>query len=86
MTNSKLEEISKTQLVSGLIGMLCPIPVVGEAFLTGFLYPTVKQIGIFGESKPASLVASVCVAGLTRFKLYEPIYIPMLDYFSRILN
>jgi hypothetical protein len=85
MANKPLK-ISRTQLASGLVGMLCPIPVVGEAALTGFMYPIVREIGVFGDSKPASLVASFCISGLTRYKLYEPVYMPMLDQIMKLFN
>jgi hypothetical protein len=86
MTNKKLEKISKTQLASGLVGMLCPVPILGEAFLSGFLYQPVKSTGFFGESMPANLLASACVAGLVRSQLYTPMYMPMIDYVSKVFN
>ncbi|MFA5259177.1 MAG: hypothetical protein WC979_05565 [Candidatus Pacearchaeota archaeon] len=86
MANKKLEKISKTELVSGLIGMLCPIPIIGEAFLSRFLYQPVKSTGFFGESMPSNLLASACVAGLIRFQAYQPVYIPVINYVSKIFN
>jgi hypothetical protein len=44
MAESKLEKITTAQLVSGFAGMICPIPIVGEALLTCFIYPTIKQM------------------------------------------
>ena len=67
------------QLTSGLLGMLCPIPVVGEAFASGLLYPIFNE-GITKDEPAASAVASMATAGLMRMKLYEPIYFPMIEY------
>lgn len=86
MADKKLEKISKTQLASGLVGMLCPVPILGEAFLSGFLYQPVKSTGFFGESMQTNLLASACVAGLIRFQAYQPVYMPMIDYASKIFN
>lgn len=83
MTNQ--QKLKTKHLVSGLAGMLCPVPLVGEALVSGFLYPIYDEM--FKNSNPAlSFTASMATAGLMRFQLYEPIYFPMMkclgDYFS----
>jgi len=79
------QKLKTKHLVSGLAGMLCPIPVVGEALVSGLLYPIYDEI--FQKSNPVlNITASMAAAGLMRMKLYEIAYLPMMEsvykYFS----
>lgn len=74
------EKFTKTQLGMGLAGMLCPIPVVGEALLGGgIIYPILNE-DMLKDNPGPNVVLSLAVAGLTRMKAYEPIYLPMMEF------
>jgi len=83
------EGLSNLELFCGVAGMLCPVPVAGEALLAGFLYPIVKEIPIFkpkiNEGNFPAIAVSFCSAGLARFQLYPIIYEPMINYLQRFL-
>ncbi len=88
MKKNNPEKLSTLELACGAAGMLCPIPVVGEALLARFFYPIIKQIPLFQpvdskDSNFSSAVVSVCVAGIARFQMYESFYLPMMDYAQR---
>ena len=80
--------LSALELGCGVAGMLCPIPVVGEALFARFLYPIVNEIPLFhqknNEMNFPAIAVSVCVSALARFQLYQPVYEPMLNYFQKI--
>ena len=75
--------LSGLDLTLGGIGILCPVPIVGEAALAGFLYKLIKT-GMDCETGPAVL-ASIPASALTRFKLYDSFYIPVMDFASNYL-
>jgi hypothetical protein len=85
MTRKK-SPLETKHLIAGGLGMLCPIPVVGEATVAYFLNPIVKQTGIFGNDSLKTSAASLAIAALMRIELYQPIYLPILDYASKFFN
>ena len=80
-----IESLKIRYLASGLLGMLCPVPLIGEGFLSVFYYQSLKETP-FGDSEPFNLGISLSTATLTRIMFYESYYFPMLnsikDYFS----
>lgn len=85
----KKEQLGILELTCGIAGMICPVPVAGEILLSGFLYPIVKKIPLFNprnnkNAEVSSAITSMCIAGLTRFPMYEPFYIPMMNYIQRL--
>jgi len=79
------QKLKTKHLLSGLAGMLCPIPVVGEALVSGLLYPIYNEM--FNNQNPVlNITSSMATAGLMRMKLYEIAYFPLLnnlyEYFS----
>lgn len=78
-------EIKATHLIAGLAGMLCPIPIAGEAILSYFFYPILRDSGIVGEG-PQCAVASFAVSGLTRLCFYKDYYLPATDYLLKLLT
>ena len=73
------EKFTKTQIGMGLVGMLCPIPLVGEALTAKIIYPILNE-DILKDNPGPNIVASLATAGLMRMKLYEPIYFPMMEF------
>ena len=86
MNEDREFRFSKLEIISGLTGGLCPIPVVGEVLFAVPLYKSVKVSGVVGESKYTAGAIALCVSALTRYLLYEPFYFPMLNLFSRLVG
>ena len=70
-------------LISAGVGMLCPIPIVGEAMVAYGLYPMIKETGVCGTDLLMNSAASLAVAGLTRMEFYKPFYLPAMDFISK---
>jgi len=87
---SKSNSLSKLELTCGIAGILCPLPVIGEALLAGFFYPIIKQIPLFEEKKSdglstSAVIASLCTSALTRIQLYPVFYDPIMHYVQKFL-
>ena len=82
MARKKQSPLETKHLVAGGLGMLCPVPIVGEAAVAYFLNPIVKETGIVGNDSLKTTVASLAVASLMRLELYKPVYLPIIDYVS----
>ncbi|MFA5993317.1 MAG: hypothetical protein WC796_06430 [Candidatus Pacearchaeota archaeon] len=74
------------QLAALAAGMLCPIPVLGEAVLAYGLNPIIKQTGLVKDNTPMNATFSLAVAGLTRLSFYGPFYLPMIHYASSLFQ
>jgi hypothetical protein len=85
MPGTKPSPLETKHLIAAGTGMLLPIPVLGEAVLAYGLYPIIKETRICGNDSFTNSVASIAVAGLARIELYQPFYLPTLDFISRIL-
>ena len=83
---NKQSPLETKHLVAGSIGMLCPIPGVGEAAVAYFLSPIIKKSRVFGNDELKTAVASLAIATLTRIELYKPFYLPILEYTSQLFN
>jgi len=86
MARKKQSPLETKHLIVGGLGMLCPIPIFGEAAVAYFLNPIVKQTGIFGNDSLKTSAASLAIATLMRIELYQPIYLPILNYASQLFN
>ncbi len=74
-------KMSKLEIGAGLFGMLCPIPILGEASLAYFLNKPITQAGLVkGAAAP---IASLAIAALTRASFYQPVYIPILNFLGK---
>ena len=82
-SRTKQSPLETKHLVVGGLGMLCPIPVVGEAAVAYFLNPIIKETGIVGRDSLKIGAASLATAALIRFELYQPLYLPMIEYASK---
>lgn len=78
--------LKQKHLVSGLAGMLCPIPIIGEILLSGLLYPVLKEIPIFEKNIATPIIAAIATSTLTRLQFYEIMYLPMLNYTSEHIS
>ncbi|MFH1358497.1 MAG: hypothetical protein ABIH37_01265 [archaeon] len=74
--------ISKLEAVSGLAGMLCPFPIVGEVLLAVPINRVVSNR--FGDS-PAVKMLSVATATAMRLQFY-PAYSYALDIAKEYLG
>jgi hypothetical protein len=73
-------QISTGDMVCGLAGMLCPVPVVGEGLLSKFFHSVIEDTPIFSDSRAAQWAGSFVIASLTRLSFYTPFYLPALKY------
>jgi hypothetical protein len=85
MPRTKSSPLETKHLIAMGAGIFLPVPVLGEAILAYGLYPIIKETRICGNDSFMNSAASVAVAGLTRIELYQPFYLPTLDFISRIL-
>jgi len=85
MPITKQSPLETKHLIAMGAGMLLPVPVLGETILAYGLYPVIKETRICGNDSFTNSVASIAVAGLARIEIYQPFYLPTLDFISRIL-
>lgn len=84
--STKPSQLETKHLVSAGLGMLCPVPLVGEAMLAYGIYPVIKETGLFGRDEVLNSITSLAVAGLARFELYKPVYLPILEWASQFIK
>ena len=73
------DNIKVRHAVGGLVGMLCPVPLIGESALAYCLYPATREL--FKDSNLVlNATVSLAVAGLMRFNFYKDYYIPVMEY------
>ncbi len=65
--------------VSGLVGIVCPFPVIGESALAYCLYPATREL--FKDSNAVlSTTVSLAVASLIRINFYKDYYFPAMEH------
>ncbi len=80
MSRNKDSPLETKHLISGAAGMLCPLPIVGEALVAYGLYPVVRNVKLLGNNPVSQSAASLAVASLARLSFYAPFYIPAMNY------
>ncbi|MFZ5955310.1 MAG: hypothetical protein ACOYT4_02695 [Nanoarchaeota archaeon] len=77
------KNLEKKHLIAGLFGLICPMPVFGEALLAYSLYPIEKEI--FKEDT-LTFFASFATSTLIRLPAYNRFYLPIISYCKIFMN
>ena len=75
--------ISATQL--GIKKRACIVKLEPYDYELFLVNPIIKETGLVGDSSISNAAASIATAGLMRFELYGPVYLPILEYLQRFL-
>jgi hypothetical protein len=89
MAKNNLSPLETKHLVLTGLGLLCPIPGIGELIATIGLYPVVRATEFFGDTHPTNFAATLAVTTLTRFGLIydgplRPAYDLTMDLLSKL--